>query len=272
MTHDPGPAFRTLHQPGNPFILANAWDAGSAQVLAALGAQAIGTTSAGHAFTIGLPDLGRISRDASLAHAETLVAATKLPVSGDFENGYGDDPDTVAQTVRLAAEVGLAGCSIEDMAYPDTTPYEQDFAIERIRAAVATARALPRDFVLVARADGVMHGAYDVDEAIARIKGFEAAGADCVYVPILPDLATLKQVCNAVSIPVNVLAAGPLGSVHRSKLAKAGAARISVGAALARVTHKALYDAAKPMLEGDFTGLGGIDGDVVDALLLKGAK
>ncbi|MHA3914766.1 isocitrate lyase/PEP mutase family protein, partial [Halovulum sp. GXIMD14793] len=197
MTHDPGPAFRALHKPGDPFILANAWDAGSARVLAALGAQAIGTTSAGHAFTIGTTsaghaftigtaDLGQVSRDDAMAHAQALVAATPLPVSGDLENGYGDAPEIVAETIRLAAEAGLAGCSIEDMCYPDATPYDRDFAIERIRAAAAAARALPRDFVLVARADGVMHGAYDEAEATARIQAFETAGADCVYVPVLP--------------------------------------------------------------------------------------
>jgi 2-methylisocitrate lyase-like PEP mutase family enzyme len=129
MPHDPGPAFRALHQPGNPFILANAWDAGSAKVLAALGAEALATTSAGHAFTLGRPDMGHVSRDEALSHAADIVAATNLPVSGDLENGYGDDPDTVAENVRLAAEAGLAGCSIEDTSFPTIEPYAFDLAV-----------------------------------------------------------------------------------------------------------------------------------------------
>ena len=137
--HDPGPAFRALHRPGAPFILANAWDAGSARLLAALGAEAIATSSAAHAFTLGRPDMGRISRDEALAHAEALVAATPLPVSGDFENGFGAAPETCAETVRLAAEAGLAGISIEDTSPPDGAAYDYELAVERIRAAVATA-------------------------------------------------------------------------------------------------------------------------------------
>jgi 2-methylisocitrate lyase-like PEP mutase family enzyme len=269
MTHDPGPAFRALHKPGDPFILANAWDAGSAKVLAALGAQAIGTTSAGFAFTLGRPDMGRVSRDEALAHAADLVVATPLPVSGDFENGFGDDPETVAQTIRLACEAGLAGCSIEDTSLPDPTPYDFDFAVERIAAAASAARSLPRDFVLVARADGVMNGQYDTVEAIRRIQAFAEAGADCVYVPLPPSMDDIRRICVSVSVPVNALAAGPYISVSREEFASAGVARISVGSALARVTHKALIEAAEPMLAGDFSRLTGARG--VDQLLEKGS-
>ena len=273
MTHDPGPAFRALHVPGDPFILANAWDAGSARMLAALGAQAIGTTSAGHAFTLGRPDMGHVTRDEALAHAEALVAATPLPVSGDFENGYGAAPETVADTIRLAAEAGLAGCSIEDTDLPGTGAYQRAFAVERVRAAAAAARALPRDFVFVARADGVMNGAYDMDEALARITAFAEAGADCVYVPLPPDMAALQAICRAVKVPVNALAAGPFAHVSRSEFAASGVARISLGAALARATHAVVRDAAKAMFDaGDFTSLGGISGDVVDAMLVKGGR
>jgi hypothetical protein len=183
MAHDPGAVLRALHRPGDPFVLANAWDAGSARMLAALGAQAIGATSAGYAVTLGRPDMGRVTRDEALAHAKARVAAAPLPVSGDLENGYGDKPEDVAQTVRSAAEVGLAGCSIEDTALPGTDAYPRADAVERIRAAAATARAQARDFVLVARADGLMNGAYDLDEATARVRAFEAVGAVCVYVP-----------------------------------------------------------------------------------------
>jgi 2-methylisocitrate lyase-like PEP mutase family enzyme len=166
-----GTAFRALHQKGNPFILANAWDIGSAKMLAALGAEAIATSSAAHAFTLGRPDMGQVTRDEALAHAQDLVAAVNVPVSGDFENGFGDDPDTCAETVKLAYEAGLAGISIEDTALPDAKPYARDKAIERIRAASAAARALPGDFVLVARADGVMNGQYNLSEAMARLTG-----------------------------------------------------------------------------------------------------
>lgn len=279
MPHDPGPAFRALHRPGDPFILANAWDAGSARLLAALGAEAIGTTSAGHAFTLGLPDGGHVTRDQALAHAEALVAATPLPVSGDLENGFGAAPETVAETVRLAAEVGLAGCSIEDTDLPGdgagrAPAYDRAFALERIRAAVAAARALPRDFVLVARADGCLTGAYGVEEAIARVTAFAAAGADCVYVPMPPGLAALARICAAVpGVPVNALAAGPFIAHGRAEFAAAGVARISIGSALARVTHRAILEAARPMLEnGDFSALRGVGAAVIDPLLARGAR
>jgi 2-methylisocitrate lyase-like PEP mutase family enzyme len=272
MPHDPGPAFRALHRPGDPFVLANAWDIGSARVLASLGAQAIGTTSAGFAFTLGLPDGARISRDQSLAHAADLVAATRLPVSGDLENGYGEAPDGVAETIRLAAEAGLAGASIEDTDLPGTGAYPRDLAVERVRAAVAAARSLPRDFVLVARADGVLTGSYDLGEALTRIRAFAEAGADCVYIPLLADLAAVTQVCAAVDVPVNILATGPLTTASRADLAAAGAARISLGSGLARLAQRALVDSARDIFElGAFTRLAqGASGRDVDEMLVKG--
>lgn len=274
MVTDTGANFRALHRPGAPFILANAWDAGSARMLAAMGAEAIGTSSAAHAFTLGKQDMGHVTRDEALAHAQDLVAATALPVSGDFENGFGDDPDTCAETVRLSAEVGLAGISIEDMGYPSGEPYDQDLAVERIKAASAAARSLPGDFVLVARADGVMNSVYDMDEALARIRAFDAAGADCLYVPLPPDMEDLGRVIAATSKPVNVLAAGSFSQVPLAAYAEMGAARISLGAALARVTHKAIHDVADAMFRvGDFSGLGGgLSGSAVDTLLAKGAR
>ena len=273
MTHDPGPAFRALHKPGDPFILANAWDAGSARMLAALGAQAIGTTSAGHAFTLGRPDMGHVTRDEALAHAQTLVAATPLPVSGDLENGYGEAPEVVAETIHLAAEAGLAGCSIEDTALPGTQAYPFDLALDRVRAATAAARALPRDFVFVARADGVMTGAYDFAEGLRRATAFAQVGADCVYVPLPPALKDVQDLCAAVApCPVNALAAGPFTRHTRAEFAAAGVARISLGSALARVTHKAISKAADAMFgQGDFSDLRGMPGDAVDALLTRGA-
>lgn len=273
MARDPGAALRALHRPRDPFVLANAWDAGSARLLAALGAEAIGTTSAGFAFTRGLPDGARISRDDALAHAEALVAATPLPVSGDLENGYGEAPEHVAETIRLAAGVGLAGASIEDTDLPGSGAYWFQLALERVRAAVSAARALPNDFVLVARADGLMTGAYDLDEAIRRAEAFAEAGADCVYVPLLPDTAAVARLCAAVPIPVNVLATGPLARASRDEIAAAGAARISLGSGLARVAHRAVVDAGRAILDdGDFSRLAGAaPGAEIDALLARGA-
>ena len=263
-------SFRDLHRKGDPFILANAWDAGSARMLAALGAPAIATSSAAHAFTLGRPDGGTVTRDEALAHAQALVAAVNLPVSGDFENGFGHAPEDCAETVRLSAEVGLAGISIEDAALPENRAYPLEEAVERIRAAASAARALPRDFVLVARADGVMNGHYDIDEAIRRIRAFDAAGADCLYVPLPKTLDDLKSVIAATDKPVNVLVAGPVYSlIPRADYAAMGAARLSLGSALARVTHGVIRDTANAMFgSGDFSPLSkAMPGGDVDALL-----
>ncbi len=267
MSVDPGAVFRALHRPRDPFILANAWDIGSAKMLAGLGAQAIGTSSAAHAFTLGRAD-GSISRDQALAHACDLVAAVNVPVSGDFENGFGAAPDHVAETVRLAGEAGLAGISIEDTALPGA-PYAFDLAVERIAAASAAARGLGRDFVLVARADGVLTGQYDIDEALRRIRAFDAAGADCLYVPHPRTLADIGRVCAATEKPVNALAAGPYSGVSRAQFAALGVARLSIGAALARVTHGVILEAAQAMLgSGDFSPLAAAaSGARIDALL-----
>ena len=242
-------------------------------MLAALGAEAIATSSAAHAFTLGRPDMGHVSRDEALAHAKDLVDAVDVPVSGDFENGFATAPSEVAETVALAAQVGLAGCSIEDTDLPSDAPYSFDLAVSRIEAAVQAARALGDDFVLVARADGVMNGHYDVDEAIARIVAYQSVGADCVYVPLPPSLDEQRRVCQAVTVPVNALAAGPFTQFRRQDFAMAGVARISIGSALARATHRVIVDAGKAMFgaDGDFSPLGnGIDGSSVDAMLNGG--
>ena len=272
MAHDPGAALRALHRPGDPFVLMNAWDIGSARLLAALGARAIGTTSAGFAFTLGLPDGARIGRDQAIEHAAALAEATSLPVSADLENGYAETPEGVAETIRLAAGAGLAGASIEDTDLPGTGAYWFDLALDRVRAAVEAARSLPRDFVLVARADGILTGAYGVREAERRLEAFAEAGADCVYAPLLPDLAVVTRVCAAVRVPVNVLAAGPMRARTRAELAAAGVARISLGSGLARVGQAAILAAARAALAGDFRPLaGGASGAEVDALLAQGA-
>lgn len=263
-------SFRDLHKPGHPFILANAWDIGSAKVLKSMGAKAIATSSAAHAFTLGRPDGLGVSRDEALAHAQDLTAATGLPIQGDFENGWGDDPDTVAETVKLAGEAGLAGICIEDLKTPSYDAYNRAFAIERIKAAASAARALPNDFVLTARADGIMTDTYDIDEAIARLQGFEAAGADCLYAPMPKSMDDVARICASVSAPVNVLVAGPIYTAHpMADFAKLGVARLSLGSALARATHRILHDAAAQMFEEqEFSLLGhSISGDQLDALI-----
>ncbi|MEM7470190.1 MAG: isocitrate lyase/phosphoenolpyruvate mutase family protein [Pseudomonadota bacterium] len=262
-------SFRDLHRPGDPFILANAWDIGSAKMLEGLGAAAIATSSAAYAFTRGLPDGGHTSRDENLAHAQELVAAVNVPVSGDFEDGFGADPETCAETVRMSGEIGLAGICIEDTIGASSEVYEFELAVERMKAASAAARALKDDFFFVARADGVMTGGYDMDEAIRRVRAFDAAGADGIYVPLPPSMEDLKRVVAATSKPVNVLAAGRFTKFSRTEFAQAGVARISLGSALARVTHRAIFDASEAMFgAGDFSPLGqAMSGDKVDALL-----
>lgn len=270
MTTSAGETFRALHQRGAAFVMPNVWDAGSAKMMAAMGAQAVATSSAAHAFTLGRPDMGHVTRDEALAHAQDIVAAVSIPVQGDFENGFGHDPETVAETVRLAAEAGLAGICIEDEMLPDGGTYDFEMAVERIRAAAAAARALPYDFVLTARADGIMNGHYDIDEAIRRLPAFEAAGADCLYAPIPASLDDIARICREVTAPVNVLVAGRYARHSRADYAALGVARLSIGAAMARVTHGVIHDLGRAMLDdGDFTGLGkAMAGDKVDALLL----
>ena len=266
--------FRQLHLSGKPFVLANAWDIGSARMYAALRAKAIGTSSAAYAFTLGRADMGNVTLDEMLAHAEDMVSATKLPVSGDFENGFADDPDTVAQTVKLAAEVGLAGISIEDTQLPSANSYSFELAVERIKAAAATARSLSTDFILVARADGLMNNKYDLLDAIKRIQAFESVGADCVYIPCLPSLEAVKTVCQAVSIPVNVLAVGAITKLSTQQLAAAGVARISLGSANVSEVHKVMHDTMMAILnQGDFSRLGnGLPSDYMEELLEKGKQ
>ena len=265
--------FATLHQSGC-FVIPNPWDAGSARLMAALGAKALATTSAGFAFTRGRADMGGVSRDEALAHAEEIVAATALPVSGDFENGFADDPTGVAETIRLAGEVGLSGCSIEDISMAEGhAPYEFDLAVERIAAAASAARALARPFVLCARADGVMNGNYGIDEAIRRIRAFADAGADLLYVPMPKDIADLERVVGSVSKPVNAFAAGSFARFRKSDFEAIGVRRISVGSAIARLAQAATVEAtAKALENGDFSPLlNAAKGDMIDDLLARGA-
>ena len=261
--------FREMHRPGDPFVLANAWDMGSARVLAAMGAKAIATTSAGFAFTRGVGDGGIVRRAEAIAHAAELAGATPLPVSADLEDGYGPEPADAAETVRQAALAGLAGCCIEDVD-GEGAPYAHAAAVARIENAAVAARDAPADFVLCARADGVMHGAYDLDEAIARLNAFREAGADVLYAPVPGSAADLARIVRAVGGPVNALAVGPLAKLSLAEFAEIGVARVSLGSALARVTHRALMEAGAAMLAGDFTAPAAA-GAKVDALLAQGA-
>jgi len=201
------------------------------------------------------------------------VRAIDLPVSADLENGYAHDPDGVAECVELAAEVGLVGCTLEDTTMDAAQPsYDFDVAVERMRVAVETAEALPIDFTICARADGVLIGAYDVEEAIRRLQAFEEVGAHCVYCPMPPSMDDLAKICASVSIPVNALCAGKFTKHSKADFAKIGVARISIGSALARVTHKFIHDIGDAMINsGDFSALAlAMNGNKVDDLLKRG--
>ncbi len=265
--------FRELHVAGDPFIIPNAYDVGSAKMLAGLGAKAIATTSSGYAFTLGRPDMGNVSRDEMLDHCEDMVRAVGVPVSADLENGFADDPDGVAETVEMAAEVGLVGCTLEDSTMdPQRPSYEFDIAVARMAAALEAAEALPIEFTICARADGVMLGSYDVEEAIRRLQAYETIGAHVVYCPMPPKFEDLANICSSVSTPVNVLCAGKFTQYSRDDFAKIGAARISIGGALARVTHGIVADIGTSMLGlGDFSGLGNaMAGGEVDKMMKAG--
>lgn len=236
--------FHALHQ-GPLFIMPNPWDAGSARLLASLGFPALATTSAGLAFGLGRRD-GGVTRDEALRNAADIIAAVDLPVSADLENGYGDTPEAAAQTIRLAAEVGLVGGSIEDATGDAARPiYEFNHAVERVAAAAAAARALPFKFTFVARAENFLHGRPDLDDTIRRLQAFEAAGADVLFAPGLPDIESIRRVCASVGKPVNVL----LGQKNTiADLAAAGVRRVSTGSSFARAALTGLRDAAAEVL------------------------
>lgn len=259
--------FRALHVPGRPVVMPNPWDIGSAKIMAQLGAQALATTSSGHGFTLGLADGGHIPRDVALRHAADICAAVDVPVNGDFENGFGDSPEVVAESVRLAAEAGLAGVSIEDSAVPTGGSYPFDLALARIEAAVAAARDV--GIVLTARADGWLLRNYEQDEALRRCQAFAKAGADVLYAPLV-DAETIRSIV-AFGKPVNVLAAGDMRDLTAQEIGALGAARISIGGGLSRVTQQVIMDGTRAMLErGDFTVLkGAANAADVEALLAR---
>jgi 2-methylisocitrate lyase-like PEP mutase family enzyme len=237
--------FLALHRAGPPLLLPNAWDAGSARVLASLGFDALATTSSGHAATLGRVD-GSVTREEALVHAAQLVEATELPVSSDLENGFADDPKGVAETVRLAVEAGLAGCSIEDYTGdPDDPIYELDLAAERIAAAARAAHDGPVRLVLTGRAENYLHGRKDLDDTITRLRTYQEAGADVLYAPGLSDRHDIRDVVEALDRPVNVLARP--GAPPVNELAELGVARVSVGGAFAFAALGSLVEAASEL-------------------------
>ena len=240
-------AFRALHRRAGAFVMPNPWDVGTARILAGLGFEALATTSAGLAFALGRRDgEGAVSRDEALAHARSIVSATPLPVSADLENGFGDAPKTAAETIRLAAETGLVGASIEDATGdPERPIYDASLAVERIAAAAEAARALPFPFTLTARAENFLQGRPDLDDTIRRLQTFEAAGADVLYAPGLRDLTMIRTVCAAVGKPVNVIMGLAGAPFSVDQLAAAGVRRISLGSALARAALGAFLRAAR---------------------------
>ena len=243
-----GIAFRSLHQRSAAFIIPNPWDAGTARLLAHLGFEALATTSAGYAFSVGRPD-NTIDRAQMLAHASVIASATDLPVSGDLENGYGDAPEFVAETIRLAAASGLAGCSIEDMSRePDHKIYERQYAAERIRAAADAAHALPFAFTLTARAENFLTGHPDLADTIERLQSYQEAGADVLYAPGITSKQDIAAVVSSVDCPVNVLM-GESSSLTLAELSALGVRRVSVGSALARVALGAFLRASREMRE-----------------------
>ena len=247
--------FRALHAEPRAFIIPNPWDAGSARILAGLGFQALATTSAGFAFSLGRRD-GMVTRDELLAHCRAIADATDLPVAADLENCFGNDPKTVAETIRLAAATGIVGGSVEDASGDDSRPiYDHALAVERVAAAVEGSRALPFPFTLTARAENFLHGRRDLDDTIRRLQAFAEAGADVLFAPGLPSLEAIRTVCAAVApLPVNVLAGIKGLAFPVAELEGAGVRRISLGGSLARTALGALIGAAHEMKEhGTFT-------------------
>jgi 2-methylisocitrate lyase-like PEP mutase family enzyme len=237
--------FRTLHNGPAAFIIPNPWDVGSARILAGFGFQALATSSAASASALGRKDHD-LTRDESLAHARLIVDATDLPVSADLGKGFGDAPEAVAQTIRLAAEAGLVGCTIEDATgQPEEPLYDTGLAVERIVAAAEAARALPFSFLLTARAHNLVFANPSLDDTISRLQAFERAGADVLFAPGLPDLDAVRTVCAAVTKPVNFMAGIKGKSFSVSELAAAGVRRISLATSLYRAAMTGFLAAAR---------------------------
>jgi len=250
-------AFKLLHHRPGIFVVPNPWDAGSAKMLATLGFEALATTSAGLAYSLGKPDGdGAVTREETLENARIIVEATSLPVSADLENGYGDDPASCAETIRLAAAAGLAGGSIEDSTGKADNPiYSFELSVERVRAAVQAARSLAFPFTLTARAENLIHGRPDLKDTIRRLEAFADAGADVLFAPGLQTAEEIETVVRAVAPrPVNVVMGLNAVNLSLDELAKLGVKRVSLGSSLARVAYSSLLRAAGELRqEGTFT-------------------
>ena len=249
-----GSAFRALHERDGAFIIPNPWDVGTARLLAHVGFEALATTSAGYAFSVGQRD-NTIGRDEMMAHVGAIVSATDLPVSADLENGFGDDPETVAETIRRAALAGLVGGSIEDATNRVGDPiYAHELGIERIRAAAEVARALPFFFTLTARAENYLVGRPDLDDTIKRLQGYQEAGANVLYAPGLTSKDDIAAVVRSLDRPVNVVMGLQGAQLSLATLSEIGVKRVSVGSALSRAALGAFLRAAREMREqGTFT-------------------
>jgi 2-methylisocitrate lyase-like PEP mutase family enzyme len=245
--------FRELHDGPGAFLIPNPWDVGSARLLAGLGFQALATSSAASAAALGKRD-GGLTRAEALAHASLIVGATDLPVSADLERGFGDAPEAVAETVRLAAAAGLVGCTIEDTTGDSDHPlYDLELAVERIAAAAEAARGLSFPFVLTARAHNLLFPGASLDDTISRLRAFERAGADVLFAPGLPDLAAVRAVSAAVAKPVNFMVGIKGKSFSVRELAEAGVKRISLATSLYRAAMTGLLDAAREAADrGEF--------------------
>ncbi len=242
---DKATRFRALHQGPGAFVIPNPWDAGSARILAGLGFEALATSSGASAGILGRRD-GKVTREEALAHARAIVGATDLPVSADLEKGFGDAPAVAAETIRLAAEVGLVGGSIEDATGDKDKPlYDLSLAAERVAAAVQAARALPFPFTLTARAENYLRGNPNLDDTIKRLQAFEKAGADVLFAPGLPDLESVRAVCAAISKPFNFMVGIKGKSFTVAELTAAGVKRISLATSLYREAMSGLVNAAR---------------------------
>jgi 2-methylisocitrate lyase-like PEP mutase family enzyme len=241
--------FRALHARAEAFIIPNPWDVGSARMLERLGFEALATTSAGYAFSVGVPD-GRVDRDGMMAHLTAIAAASNLPVSADLAKGFGDAPEAAAETIRLAAAAGVVGGSIEDATgRPEDPIYETKHAVERIEAAVGAARALPFTFTLTARAENYLHGKPDLKDTIKRLQLFQEAGADVLYAPGLATQGDIATVLKSVDRPINVLMGLQGAKLDLRTLSAMGVRRVSVGSALSRAAYGAFLRAAREMRE-----------------------
>lgn len=249
-----GVVFRALHERASAFIIPNPWDVGTARLLAHLGFEALATTSAGYAFSVGQRD-NTVDRPEMIAHLRAIASATNLPVSADLENGFGDAPEEAAETLRLAADAGVVGGSIEDATGREDNPiYEAELAVERIRAAASAARNLPFTFTLTARAENYLHGRTDLKNTIQRLQSYQEAGADVLYAPGLTSKDDIAAVVSSVDRPVNVLMGLQGVQLTLAELSAIGVKRVSIGSGLSRAALGAFLRGAQEMREfGTFT-------------------